>query len=186
MDDAIGNVADATPSMKGVVQLAGDLAGTAASPQIAAGVITDTEVNAANKDGAAGTASMRTLGTGATQAAAGNDSRFGAGGPPSGAASGDLSGTYPAPQIAAGVIVDADVNSGAAIAESKLNLATDAAVGTGSRRTLGAGAQQAMPGNRTLDAISAAVSAVTLGGEPADQRRHARQRPGRRDEELRR
>src|SRR3982751_6486240 len=34
--------------------------------------ITDTDVAAANKDGAAGTASMRTLGTGATQAAAGN------------------------------------------------------------------------------------------------------------------
>lgn len=34
-------------------------------------VITDAKVAAANKDGAAGTASMRTLGTGATQAAAG-------------------------------------------------------------------------------------------------------------------
>ena len=34
--------------------------------------ITDTDVAAANKDGSAGTASMRTLGTGASQAAAGN------------------------------------------------------------------------------------------------------------------
>ena len=34
--------------------------------------ITDAEVAAANKDGVAGTASMRTLGTGAQQAAAGN------------------------------------------------------------------------------------------------------------------
>ena len=57
-----GTPADATTSSKGIVQLAGDLAGTAASPQIAAGVITDVEVAAANKDGAAATASMRTLG----------------------------------------------------------------------------------------------------------------------------
>jgi len=42
--------------------------------------ITDTQVDAANKDGVAGTASMRTLGTGAAQAAAGNDSRFAGGG----------------------------------------------------------------------------------------------------------
>ena len=39
---------------------------------IAAGTITDVEVAAANKDGVAGTASMRTLGTGAVQAAAGD------------------------------------------------------------------------------------------------------------------
>ena len=65
-------VPDATTGVKGIVQLAGDLAGTAALPQIAAGVITDAEVNAANKDGVAGTAGMRTLGTGAQQAAPGN------------------------------------------------------------------------------------------------------------------
>lgn len=39
---------------------------------IEAGTITATEIATANKDGAAGTASMRTLGTGAQQAAAGN------------------------------------------------------------------------------------------------------------------
>src|SRR4030095_16563637 len=39
--------------------------------------------------------------------------------PPSGAAGGDLSGTYPTPQIAAGVIVDADVNATAAIQGTK-------------------------------------------------------------------
>ena len=63
---------DATTSTKGVIQLAGDLAGTATSPQIAAGVITDAEVAAANKDGAVGTSSMRTLGAGAQQAMPGN------------------------------------------------------------------------------------------------------------------
>lgn len=75
---------------------------------------------------------------------------------------GDLAGTATSPQIAAGVILDADVNAAAAIQESKLSLATDAAVGTGSRRTLGAGAQQAMPGNRTLDAITAPAADVSL------------------------
>lgn len=60
---------------------------------------------------------------------------------------GDLAGTAASPQIAAAVIVDADVNAAAAIAESKLTLATDAAAGTGSRRTLGAGALQAAAGN---------------------------------------
>jgi len=75
---------------------------------------------------------------------------------------GDLAGTAASPQIAAGVIVDADVNAAAAITESKLNLATDAAVGTGSRRTLGSGAQQAMPGNRSLDAITVAAADVNV------------------------
>lgn len=40
--------------------------------KVASGILTDTHVNAANKDGVAGTASMRTLGTGAQQASAGN------------------------------------------------------------------------------------------------------------------
>lgn len=40
------------------------------------GTITDADVAAANKDGATGTPSMRTLGTGSQQAAAGDDSRL--------------------------------------------------------------------------------------------------------------
>lgn len=44
------------------------------------------------------------------------------GGPPSGVAGGDLAGTYPNPDIGAGVIVNADVNAAAAIVESKLAL----------------------------------------------------------------
>src|SRR5262245_7252714 len=66
-----GTPADATTSSKGIIQLAGDLAGTAASPQIAAGVVTDVDVAAANKDGVAATASLRTLGFGAQQALSG-------------------------------------------------------------------------------------------------------------------
>jgi len=67
-----GTPPDATTSTKGLIQLAGDLGGTAASPQIAAGVITDAEVAAANKDGAVGVPSMRTIGNSGQQAMAGN------------------------------------------------------------------------------------------------------------------
>lgn len=72
----VAAVPDASPSVKGIVQLAGDLAGTAASPQIAAGVITDAEVAAANKDGANATPGMRTLGMGPGQAMNGGNSLY--------------------------------------------------------------------------------------------------------------
>lgn len=62
-------------------------------------------------------------------------------------------------------VVNADVNVAAAIAESKLALASDAAVGVASRRTLGLGALQAMPGNTTLNAISAPTGAVALNSQ---------------------
>ena len=78
-----GSAPDATTSSKGIVQLAGDLTGTAAAPAIATGAvnsakiadgtITDTDVAGANKDGAVGTASLRTLGLGAQQAMPGNE-----------------------------------------------------------------------------------------------------------------
>lgn len=65
----------------------GDLSGTYPNPavanlaitnaKIANTTITDAKVAAANKDGAVGTASMRTIGTGAQQSAAGNHSHTG-------------------------------------------------------------------------------------------------------------
>jgi Repeat of unknown function (DUF5907) len=77
-----GSVADATTTSKGQVQLAGDLAGTAAAPQIAPGAIIDADVNAAAaigesklnlaSDAAVATPSRRTLGAGAQQAMPGN------------------------------------------------------------------------------------------------------------------
>jgi hypothetical protein len=81
-------------------------------------------------DAAAATGSLRTIGTGALQAAAGNDAR--------------LSDTRTPSALS---VVDASVSATAAIAESKLALATDAAAGVGSRRTLGTGALQAAAGN---------------------------------------
>lgn len=50
-------------------------------------------------------------------------------------------------EIPIGGVINADVAAGAAIAESKLALASDAAAGTASRRTLGTGAAQAAPGD---------------------------------------
>lgn len=47
------------------------------SQDILDGTITDTDVASANKDGSSGTASMRTLGTGSSQAAAGNHDHSG-------------------------------------------------------------------------------------------------------------
>lgn len=54
----------------------GSLAGTYPNPTILAGAIGSAEIAAAIKDAAAATASLRTLGTGAAQAAAGNDGRL--------------------------------------------------------------------------------------------------------------
>jgi len=52
--------------------MGGDLTGTASNAQIAAGAVGSTEIAAAIKDPVAGTAGLRTLGTGSAQAAAGN------------------------------------------------------------------------------------------------------------------
>lgn len=153
----------------------GDLTGSYPNPQIAAGVIVDTDVATANKDGVAGTYSMRTLGTGAQQAAAGNDARFTDSRAPSGTASGDLTGSYPSPQIAAGVIVDADVNASAAIAQSKIaTLVTDLAAkaplasptltGTPAAPTAGAGT------NTTQIATTAFVLANSITQTTGDGR----------------
>jgi Repeat of unknown function (DUF5907) len=130
----------ATPTTQGTIQLAGDLAGTATSPQIAIGVIVDTDVASANKDGVAATPSMRTLGPGAQQAAPGNDARFtDARAPTAHHVNHEPGGSDP--------------------------LNVDAAVGTGSLRTLGPGALQAMPGNRVLNVISPPTGALNVNGQ---------------------
>jgi hypothetical protein len=71
------------------IKAGGDLAGTYPNPTIAPALV----------GGAAGTPGLRALGTGALQAAAGNDARLSNSRPPSGAATGDLTGTYPSPTL---------------------------------------------------------------------------------------
>jgi hypothetical protein len=83
---------------------AGKLADDAVTgAKVAAGTLMDTDVAAANKDGAAGVPSLRTLGTGASQAAAGNDARF-----PTTAQNAALAGTNGAPGAANRYVTDSD------------------------------------------------------------------------------
>ena len=102
----------------------GDLTGTYPNPQIGSGVIVDGDVATANKDGVAATPSMRTLGTGAQQAAAGNDSRFTNARTPTGPAGGDLTGTYPNPTLSptakSGVMVDVYDEGGSVVPDATI------------------------------------------------------------------
>jgi len=91
----------------------GDLSGTYPDPTIGAGKVTDAAVAAANKDGSSGTPSMRTLGAGPNQAAAGDDPRLSDARVPTGPAGGDLTGSYPDPLVANGAITERKLANGA-------------------------------------------------------------------------
>lgn len=65
---------------------------------------------------------------------------------PQGVAGGDLTGDYPDPLLGAGVVRDTHVAVDAAIAESKLALASDGADGTPTRRSMGLTAGKAARG----------------------------------------
>lgn len=68
-------------------------------------LVESADVHSNLKDPVAGTAGLRTLGTGAQAACAGNDARLSDSRAPTGSAGGILSGSYPSPDIAAGRIV---------------------------------------------------------------------------------
>ena len=98
------------------------------------------------------------VGTTTGSVAAGNDPRLSdARVPTTHAATHGAGGTDPV------TVTDASVSATAAIAESKLALASDAAAGVGSKRTLGAGATQAAAGNdsRLSDARTPTDGSVT-------------------------
>ena len=131
----------------------GDLTGSYPGPTIAALAVTDAKVAAANKDGAAGTPSMRTLSNTGTTACAGNDSRLSDSRAPTGAASGDLTGNYPGPTIAALAVTDAKV-----AAANK-----DGAAGTPSMRTLSNTGTTACAGNDARLSDSRAPNGAASG-----------------------
>jgi len=119
----------------------GDLSGTYPNPQIAPASIVDADVAAANKDGTAATPSLRTLGTGAQQAAAGNDSRLSdARAPTAHKTTHEPGGSDP--------------------------MTVDAVAGTGSLRTLGLGSPtKGMPGDTPLNSIAVPTAAVSFNSK---------------------
>jgi len=93
-------------------------------------------------------------------------------GTPTGPASGDLDGTYPWPSIASGVITDVNIADGA-ITDAKIASDNkDGTASTPSLRTLGAGAQQAMPGNATPGGPPSGAAGGTLSGTYPDPSLH--------------
>lgn len=105
--------------------------------------ITDAQVAGGNKDGLGATPSMRTLGTAALQACAGNDSRLSDARPPTA----HHASHEPGGSDALTSLTDASF----ALANK------DGAAGTPSLRTLGSGAQQAAAGNAIGDALQNGV-----------------------------
>ena len=103
----------------------GDLTGTYPNPTIGTAKVTVAKLSATGT--ADSTTFLRGDGSWSTPTAT-----------PSGAAGGDLTGTYPNPTIAPGVIVDADISASAAIATSKISgLATIATSGSASDLSTG-------------------------------------------------
>ncbi len=91
----------------------GALTGSYPNPFLAPGAVRSGDIAAPLLDGVPAVPTLRSLGAGPNQAAAGNDLRLSDARTPTGAAGGALRGTYPAPGIADGAVGTNQLASGA-------------------------------------------------------------------------
>ncbi|MBK9247192.1 MAG: hypothetical protein IPM69_03550 [Ignavibacteria bacterium] len=144
------NVVWGSPSPSGAAS--GDLTGNYPNPSVAANAITTTKIADASvttakvNDGAITTSKVNTTGATSGQALTFNGTNVVWGSPsPSGAASGDLTGNYPNPSVAANAITTAKI-ADASVTTAKVN---DGAITTAKVNTTGAANGQALTFNGT-------------------------------------